>query len=83
MKPKYIVFDEPTTNLDEKNKRNIMSIIKRLNKNGKITVILITNVLNDLKYADYVIVLKNSSVIFYGEKSKLSGRILKEAGLNA
>ena len=82
MKPKYIVFDEPTTNLDEKNKKNILNIIKDLNKKDKITVILATNVLNELKYADYVIVLKNGSVIFDDTKSKLSKKIIKEAGLD-
>ena len=63
MKPKYIVFDEPTTMLDIKNKKNIMEIIRELNKKDKITIILITNVINDLKYANNVIVLKNRKVI--------------------
>ncbi len=81
MKPKCIVFDEPTTNLDEKNKKNIMKIVKDLNKKDKITIILITNVLDDLKYAEDVIVLKNGSVIFNDKKSRLRSRILKEAGL--
>lgn len=81
MKPRCIVFDEPTTNLDEKNKKNIMNIIKDLNKKHKITIILITNVLDDLIYADYVVVLKNGSVIFNDKKLKLKNKILKEAHL--
>ena len=82
-KPKYIVFDEPTTNLDEKNKKNMMDIIKEMNKKGKITIILVTNVLDDLKYVDNVIVLESGRIIFNGKKSKLGNRILNEAGLNA
>ena len=58
MEPKYIVLDEPTTMLDAKNKKNIIEIIKNLSKKENISVILITNVLDDLKYADNVIVLK-------------------------
>ena len=81
MKPKCIIFDEPTTNLDEKNKKNIMNIIKELNQKGKITIVLITNVLNDLKYADNVIVLKNGGIIFNDIKSKLRNKTLKEAHL--
>ena len=81
MKPKYIVFDEPTTNLDAKNKKNIMSLIRELNKKEKIAIILITNVLDDIKYADNVVVLKNGTVIFNGRKSELSKNILKKAGL--
>lgn len=82
MKPKYIVFDEPTTMLDVKNKKNIMGIIKELNKNDKITIILITNIIEDLEYAENVIVLKNGAVLFNDKKSKLNKKILKEAGLN-
>ena len=81
MKPKCIVFDEPTTNLDEKNKKSMMEIIRKLNKKYKMTIILITNVLNDLKYADEVIVLKDGSIIFSDKKSRLSNKVLKEAGL--
>ena len=82
MRPKYIVFDEPTTNLDEKNKKNILDIMKGLNKKGNVTIVLVTNVLNELKYADNVIVLKNGSMIFNGKKSKLNKKIIKEAGLD-
>jgi len=81
MKPKYIIFDEPTTMLDAKNKKNIMDIIKRLNKKEKIGIILITNILDDLKYADKVVVLKNGEVIFDGKKTNLNKKILKRAGL--
>ena len=81
MKPKYIVFDEPSTMLDVKNKKNIMSIIKELNKKDKITIILITNILEDLKYADNVIVLKNGIVLFNGKKSNLNKKTLIKADL--
>src|SRR3989338_5370711 len=48
MEPKYIIFDEPTTMLDPKNKLNIMGIMRELNKEG-ITIILVTNNLTDIK----------------------------------
>ncbi|MBI4452866.1 ATP-binding cassette domain-containing protein [Candidatus Woesearchaeota archaeon] len=82
MNPKCIVFDEPTTNLDEKNKKNILDIIKYLNRKDKITIILVTNMLGELKYADEVIVLKSGSVIFNGKKSRLNKKIIKGAGLD-
>ncbi len=81
MTPKYIVFDEPTTNLDDKNKKNIMSIINELNGKDKITIILITNVLDDLKYVKDVIILKNGNIVFDDKKSKLKNQILETAGL--
>lgn len=86
MKPKYIVFDEPTTMLDVKNKNNIMSVIKALNENNGLAVILITNVIDDLKYSDNVIALKKGCVIFNDKindkNPKLKAEILKKAGLN-
>lgn len=81
MKPKYIVFDEPTTMLDAKNKKNILNVINQLNKNDKITVVLITNALEDLKYANMIVLLKNGSIAFSGKKSSLNKKILKESGL--
>ena len=82
MKPKYIVFDEPTTNLDVKNKGNILNVVKDLNKNEEITAILITNTLDDLRYAENVVVMKNGQIIFDNVKSKLNKKFLKKAGLN-
>ena len=82
MNPGYIVLDEPTTNLDEKNKKNIMKIINDLTIREKRAIILITNILDDLKYASNVIVMKNGSIIFSGKKSKLRDKILRAAGLH-
>lgn len=83
MEPKYIVFDEPTTLLDNKNKNNILSIMGRLNKKNKIGIVLVTNLLSDIKYADSIVILKDGKVIFDDKKSKLSKGIIKRAGLDA
>lgn len=82
MEPKYIVFDEPTTTLDNKNKRNIMGIIAKLNKKDKIGIILVTNLLSDIKYAENVVVMGEGKIIFNDKKSKLNKSILKKAGLD-
>ena len=67
--------------LDEKNKKIIMNAIKKLNKN-KIGIILVTNILKDIKDSDNVIVINNSKITFNGKKSKLNRKILKKAGLD-
>jgi len=81
MRPKYIVFDEPTTMLDGVNKKNILSIIKELNEKEKLTIILITNVLDDLRYAKRIVVLKEGKIIFNDRKELLDKKILSEAQL--
>ena len=83
MSPKYIVFDEPTTLLDNKNKKNIMGLINKLNKRNNIGIILVTNLLSDIKYADSVVVMSDGKIIFDDKKSKLNKNILKKAGLDA
>lgn len=81
MKPKYIVFDEPTTVLDPKNKLNIIKIMAALNKEGT-TIILVTNNLDDIKkYVEKVIVLKNGKLIFNDKKGRLNKSILKKADM--
>ena len=82
MNPRYIVFDEPTTTLDNKNKRNIMNIITKLNKKNKIGIILVTNLLSDMKYAEDVIVMGKGKIIFNGKRPTLSKKILEKAGLD-
>ena len=42
LRPKIILADEPTGNLDTKSGKDVMKILKSLNKNGK-TIILITH----------------------------------------
>ena len=83
MKPKYICFDEPTTLLDPKNKKNILKIIGNLNKKEKLAVILVTNILDDIKHADDVIVVSEGKIIFNDKKNKLNKGIIKKAGLDA
>jgi|TARA_B100001971_G_C18053996_1_gene464336 energy-coupling factor transport system ATP-binding protein len=82
MNPKYIVFDEPTTLLDNKNKANIMKMINQLNKKNKIGIILVTNLLSDIKYAENVVLLSKGKIIFNDKRSKLNKNILKRAGLD-
>ena len=81
MNPKYIIFDEPTTMLDPKNKLNIMDIMNKLNKKGA-TIILITNNLDDIKKnVKSVVLLKEGRIIFNGVVKDLNKEILKNAYL--
>ena len=46
LEPKCIVLDEPTAMLDPSGRRDVMNIIKDLNKEG-ITVVLITHFMEE------------------------------------
>ena len=62
MQPKCIVLDEPTAMLDPKGRREVMDAVCRLNKDKKITVILITHHMDEAAMADRVIVLHKGAV---------------------
>ena len=56
MEPECIVFDEPTAMLDPRGRKEVLSVIKRLNAKG-ITVLLITHFMEEAAQADRIIVM--------------------------
>ena len=65
MKPKCIIFDEPTAMLDPKGRAEIMSVIDELHSEG-ITVILITHFMDEAVRADRVIIMHEGHVLLDG-----------------
>ena len=65
MKPKCIIFDEPTAMLDPKGRSEIMSIIGELHAEG-ITVILITHFMDEAVRADRVIIMHEGRILLDG-----------------
>lgn len=84
MQPRCIVMDEPTAMLDPKGRKEVMSTIKRLNREQGITVILITHYMEEAAQADRVIVMDKGSVIMDDEPHKIFSREkeLKAVGLD-
>lgn len=59
--PQVIFADEPTGNLDSQSGKQVMEILRRLNKEGH-TIILITHETYTAHYADRLIRIKDGSV---------------------
>ena len=57
----YIVLDEPTAMLDPDSKKQILSLLCKLNKSGK-TIILITHILDEIFYSNRCIYLKDNKI---------------------
>jgi putative ABC transport system ATP-binding protein len=53
-RPKLILADEPTANLDHDNSKEVMDLLNELNKDGA-TIIMVTHSENDAKYSHRVI----------------------------
>lgn len=83
MKPKCIIFDESTAMLDPIGRKEVMNTILRLNKEEKITIILITHYMNEAIQADRVVVMKNGKIFTQGTPDEVFTRPneLNEVGL--
>lgn len=60
--PKILLADEPTGNLDSKNSRDVMRMLKKLNKNLGVAVILVTHDSKDASYCDHINFIKDGKL---------------------
>lgn len=68
-KPKLILADEPTGNLDSKNGKEVMELLAELNREGT-TIIMVTHSERDAAYASRIVHLFDGSIV--GEVTKKS-----------
>ena len=81
MKPRCIIFDEPTAMLDPKGRKEIMSIIKELHEEG-ITVVLITHFMDEAVNADRVIIMHQGEIFMDGTPAEVFGQGEKVKSVN-
>ena len=63
IKPKCIVFDEATAMLDPVGRKEIIEIMKKLNKENGTTIIHITHYMEEAAFADRIVVISNGKII--------------------
>src|SRR5512133_3087384 len=61
--PKLILADEPTANLDTENGRQVMDIMKKLNKETGVTFVFATHDPRVIGYADRVVTLQDGLIV--------------------
>ena len=61
-KPKIILADEPTGNLDSKNGKEVMNLLCELHNQGS-TIIMVTHSQHDASYADRIINIYDGEVV--------------------
>ena len=85
MKPQLILFDESTAMLDPQGRQDIMQLIKTLNQEEHITIVLITHYMDEAVDADRVIVMKDGFVLRDGTPDTVffDKELLDDAGLVA
>lgn len=74
IKPKYILFDEPTTMIDSFGKEKIYEIMYKLKKEG-FTIIYVTNNINEILISDRIIVLEDKKIKTSFKKEEILEKI--------
>ncbi|MFX1487327.1 MAG: energy-coupling factor ABC transporter ATP-binding protein [Promethearchaeota archaeon] len=83
LKPKILVLDEPTSNLDPVSAKHILELLNGLNRRSGITIILIEHRLEMVsKYADRAIILDRGRAVLDGNPREVfSTDLVEELGI--
>ncbi|MCI8612325.1 MAG: energy-coupling factor transporter ATPase [Clostridia bacterium] len=83
VKPRVLVLDESTAMLDPSGREEVMSVVERLNREEKMTVVMITHFMDEALKADRMIVLSDGKVLMNGGRELFERTDeIKRAGLD-
>ncbi|AEE90428.1 Energy-coupling factor transporter ATP-binding protein EcfA 2 [Tepidanaerobacter acetatoxydans Re1] len=84
MKPDCIILDEPTAMLDPVGRKEVISTVKKLNRNEGKTIVLITHFMEEAVQADRVLVMEKGKVVMEGKPNEIFSQVerLKKLGLD-
>ncbi len=74
LKPRVMILDEATAMLDPKGRKEVMDVVLRLNKQEKITVLLITHFPEEALLADRAIVMHQGKIVMEGAPADVLSR---------
>jgi len=69
--PSILILDEPTTGLDSQSRKNIWETILQLQSETKMTIFLTTHYIEEAANSDYVVVMKEGTIIAKGSPEQL------------
>ena len=72
--PKVLVLDESTAMLDPQGRKEVLSVVKKLNKEQNMTIISITHYMEEVTHADRVIVLDKGEIKMQGTPEEIFAR---------
>lgn len=83
LKPKILVLDESTAMLDPQGRKEVLGVVKKLNREQNVTVITITHYMDEVVCADKVYVVNDGTIAMSGKPEEIFKRKeeLKNYGL--
>lgn len=75
MHPKCIVLDEPTAMLDPSGRKEVIRTVRALNQVEEVTVLLITHYMEEVIYADKVIVMDEGRIVMQGTPREIFSQV--------
>ncbi len=77
MHPKCIVLDEPTAMLDPNGRKEVIRAVRALNQVENVTILLITHYMEEVIYADRVIVMDRGKAVMHGTPREIFSQVDK------
>ncbi|MBL7147453.1 MAG: ABC transporter ATP-binding protein [Nanoarchaeota archaeon] len=77
--PKVLILDEPTEDLDPVLRREILNLLKKINKEKEVTIIVTSHLLTEMEnFCTKLAILENKTIIEQGSVDELKDRYSKE-----
>lgn len=71
MRPKCIILDEATAMLDPQGRNEVLEVLKRLNRQEKVTILFITHYMEEVIEADYIYVMNQGKIAMQGTPKEI------------
>lgn len=71
IKPDILILDEATAMLDPKGRREVIDVVRRLNAEEGMTVILITHFMEEALFADRALVMNRGEIVLEGAPERV------------
>ena len=74
LKPDVMILDESTAMLDPRGRKEIIDVVKKFNREEKITVVLITHFMEEALLADRAVVMNRGEIVMQGAPAEIFRR---------
>lgn len=84
MRPKCIIMDEPTAMLDPQGRKEVITAVRKMNREYGITIVLITHYMDEAAQCDRVIVMDGGRIVLDNTPEKVFSEVevMKKIGLD-